>query len=122
KFRKTVAVLVGLARPHANHGIAARSPETIDQSDVVLEMAIQGGPLSGKRPLHDGEFHLPLVGLLPILTPHTRRNWGYYWRLKYDGCPGVNVTLMGGAPATSFRSRREIARTLRSQERLQHNF
>ena len=76
KFRKTVAVLVGLARPHANHGIAARSPETIDQSDVVLEMAIQGGPLSGKRPLHDGEFHLPLVGLLPILTPHTRRNWG----------------------------------------------
>ena len=40
EFRKTVAVLVGLAPPHADHGITARSPETVNQSGVVLEMAI----------------------------------------------------------------------------------
>jgi hypothetical protein len=53
KFRKAVAALVSLASPHASHGIAIGSPETADQPGVVLEMAIQGGPLSGKRPLHD---------------------------------------------------------------------
>jgi hypothetical protein len=62
KFRKAVARLVSLAPPHADHGIAIRSPETVDEPGVVLEMAIQGGPLSGNRPLHDSEFHLPLVG------------------------------------------------------------
>ena len=53
KLRKAAAVLIRLALPHANHGIAIGSPETIDQLGVMLEMALQGGPLSGKRPLHD---------------------------------------------------------------------
>jgi len=53
KLRKVVATLVGLAPPHANHSIAIGSPETVNQLGVVLEMAIQGGPLRGKRPLHD---------------------------------------------------------------------
>jgi len=53
KFRKVVATLVGLAPPHAHDCIAIGSPETIDQLGMVLEMAFQGGPLSGKRPSHD---------------------------------------------------------------------
>jgi len=53
KFRKAVAALVCLAPPHANHGIVIGSHKTANQLGVVLEMAIQGGPLSGKRPLHD---------------------------------------------------------------------
>jgi hypothetical protein len=53
KFRKAVAALVSLAPPHANHRIAIGCPETVDQLGVVLEMASQGGPLSGKRPWHD---------------------------------------------------------------------
>ena len=52
KLRKAVATLVGLAPPHASHCNAIGSPETVDQLGVVLEMTIQGGPLSGKRPLH----------------------------------------------------------------------
>ena len=53
KFRKVVAALVGLAHPHAHDCIAIGSPETIDQLGMVLEMAFQRGPLSGKRPSHD---------------------------------------------------------------------
>jgi hypothetical protein len=53
KFRKMVATLVSLAPPHAKDGIAIGCPETADQPGVVLEMAIQGGPLSGKRPSHN---------------------------------------------------------------------
>src|SRR5262245_55573340 len=87
KFGKAVAALISLVPPHASHCIAIGSPEAVDQLGVVLEMAIQGGPLSGKRPLHTSEFHLPPGGprAYPILTRHTRRNWGYYCRLKYDG-------------------------------------
>jgi hypothetical protein len=53
KFRKAVAALVSLVPPHANHRIAIGCPETIYQLGMMLEMASQGGPLSGKRPLHD---------------------------------------------------------------------
>ena len=53
KLRKAVANLVSLAPPHATDGIAIGCPETVDQLGVVLEMASQGGPLTGKRPLHD---------------------------------------------------------------------
>jgi hypothetical protein len=66
KFGEAVAALIGLVPPHANHGIAIGSPETVDQLGVVFEMAIQGGPLRGKRPLHTSEFHLPLVGPVRI--------------------------------------------------------
>jgi hypothetical protein len=87
KIGKPGAALVSLVPPHVNHGFAIGSLETIDQVSVVLEMGSQGGPLSGKRPLHTSEFHLPPGGprAYPVLSLHTRRNWGYYWRLKYDG-------------------------------------
>jgi hypothetical protein len=61
-FGEAVAALISLVPPHAKHCIAIGSPETVDQLGVVLEMAIQGGPLRGKRPLHTSEFHLPPGG------------------------------------------------------------
>jgi hypothetical protein len=46
---KTLAILVGLAQPHADHSIAAGVPESVNYFGVMLEVMLQGGPLNGKR-------------------------------------------------------------------------
>jgi hypothetical protein len=52
-FRKTFAVFLGLASPHANNGIATSPPETVDKLEVFFEMKIQSDPFSGKGHFHD---------------------------------------------------------------------
>jgi hypothetical protein len=52
-LRKTFAVFLGLASPHANNGIASSYPETVDQLEVFFEMEIQSGPFNGKGHFHD---------------------------------------------------------------------
>jgi len=54
KFRKLLAIFVGLSPPHANHGILTGVPEAMDHVGVVLEMTIQDGPLNGNRSIHNG--------------------------------------------------------------------
>jgi hypothetical protein len=52
-FRKALAVFFSLVFPHANNGIRACFPETVDELEVLFEMEIQSGPFSGKRHFHD---------------------------------------------------------------------
>jgi hypothetical protein len=54
KFRKLLAIFVGLSPPHANHSILTGVPEAMDHVGVVLEMTIQDSPLNGNRSIHNG--------------------------------------------------------------------
>ena len=44
-----MATFVGLASPHVEHGIATSLLEAVHHSGVVLEVSVQGGPVSRKR-------------------------------------------------------------------------
>jgi len=46
KTREVLAIFVRLASPHAEHAIPTSRPERVDRPGVVLEMIIQGGPMS----------------------------------------------------------------------------
>jgi len=68
KTREALASFVGLASPHAEHGIATCLPEAVNHSGVLLEMIIQGGPMSrdprSRSGPHDGVERRSAAGSL----------------------------------------------------------
>src|SRR5262245_22474668 len=101
--RKSLASFVGLASPHAEHGIATSLPEAVDHSGMVLEMAIQSGPRSRKR--------IPMIANFPpVRAPQRAAVLNYAIRQLSSGL--VLTTKVGhGAPQTSPRAKETITAT-----------
>ena len=59
KMRKVLSFFVSLARPHATHTFGASLSETVDDPEVVFEMAIEGEPVSINRSCHQGNLPVP---------------------------------------------------------------
>lgn len=53
KLRKGLAVFVGLAFPHAKHGLTVDVPEAIDNHGQIREVLVQRRPMSRDRGLHE---------------------------------------------------------------------
>jgi phage gp16-like protein len=49
---KAPAGFIGLVCPHAKHGFSTSPSETLDNSNMMLKMAIKGSPLSINRRFH----------------------------------------------------------------------